>query len=428
MNFSWMRVPIIALGPRGFIVACVGGLVLMLAFFNLINLILPTSNDVTLYFNYARRTLGGEIPFLDFRLEYPPFALVFFILPALLCYLFGGLDRDLYACLFHTQCFALEVATLWISYRLLRKIYPLARPAIFTPRLVWYTLGGLAISLYLLQRFDIGATFLTSLGLYWLYNHKPGWGGVALGLGAVTKLYPAIVLPFALLYFWHYRSDRRSTGRCLAGFSLAGVLTTVPFLLLNPEGFLAFLKYHIERGLEIETIFASLVALGHYLNLAPALAMNDHNSLGITSHWSASLATFSTLLMIGGLLVLIGVAWRATQPGNHLRADWLIQTTAIAILWFILTNKVLSPQYLIWMLSFVPFWKGNKQPLFLVALLISLLPFPFLVDGLCLLDWLPMTLLALRNGLLIIILFQLIPALELPKSSLKRAMRITQPA
>ena len=398
----------------------------MLTFFNIINTFLPTADDVTLYYDYARRTLTGEVPFVDFRVEYPPFAVVFFLLPALFSYPFGGFDRDLYACLFHTECFLLEVATLWLCYRLLCKVYPHARPAIFGPRFIWFTLSALGISLYLLQRFDIGAAFLTTLGLYLLYERKPGWAGLVLALGMGAKLYPAIVLPLALLYLWRYKGEKQMALRCLAGFCLGGVVVFLPFLVLNPGGLLAMLKFHTERGLEIETLFATAVVLGHYLGLAPAISINDHNSLGVTSQWSSFLASFSTVLTLAGLLVLIWLAWRATSPINHLRADWLIQATAVGVLWFILANKVLSPQYLVWMLSFVPFWKGQKQVLFLLAMPLSFIPFPFLIDGLMLLDWLPMLLLLIRNGLLIVIFIQLLPALEVPKAKLAKALKLTQ--
>ncbi len=432
MEFSWTRAGQKAEflpRPNWPLIVCVGALFVMLALFNIINAILPTSDDVYLYFDYARRTFGGEIPFIDFRVEYPPFAVIFFLIPALFSLPFGGLERDLYAWLFHTQCFVLEALTLYLSLALLRKVYPTVRPAIFTPRLIWYSLGGLAISLYLLQRFDIGATFLMTLGLYLLYDKRPGWAGFIIGLGAATKLYPAILLPLALLYFWRHKGDLRSALNCFFGFAMAGLLLVTPILVVNPGGLLAFLKFHSERGIEIEATFATVVALGHYLGLAPAISINDHNSLGITSTWSHSLSSLSTLVTLLGLAALIWFAWRASSPDNYLKADWLIQAAALGVLWFILANKVLSPQYLIWMLSFVPFWKGQKQPIFLIALLMSFISFPFLIDGLFVIDWLPMTLLAIRNGLLIAVFVQLVPALEVPKSKVARILgRATQPA
>jgi len=57
---------------------------------------------------------------------------------------------------------------------------------------------------------------------------------------------------------------------------------------------------------------------------------------------------------------------------------------------------------------------------------LSFIPFTFLIDGLMLLDWLPMLLLLIRNGLLIVIFIQLLPALEVPKAKLAKALKLTQ--
>jgi len=199
--------------------------------------------------------------------------------------------------------------------------------------------------------------------------------------------------------------------RCLAGFSATAALLILPLFILSPGGLLAVLKYHSERGIQIETIYASIIVLGHYLGLAPATSAIDHTSIGFNSAWNQNLSSFSTLLTVIGLGLIIGLAWRATRPDHHLRADWLIQVSALAILWFILANKVFSPQYVIWLLSFVPFWKGFKQPLFVLALILSFVAFPLMNDELFRLDWQPMAVLAVRNGLLFIIMLHIISPL-----------------
>lgn len=391
----------------------IGLLFLLMMLFNLGTSVLPATEDVTYYYEYSRKIMSGLMPYRDFGVEYPPIALLFFLLPWLVLYPAGGLrgeffeSRDAYAVLFHIECFALQVAVLLLAYRLLCKLYPAAAPVSFMSRLIWYTLGSVAISLYLLQRFDIGAAFLLLLGLYWIYDNKPGWAGIALGLGTAAKLYPAVALPLVLLYLWRYRSEGKAALRCLAGFAGAGLLTALPFLLISPDGFLAFLKYHSERGIQIESFYGVIAAAGHYLNFYPASSTVDHVSIGVASPISGLLATFATLLTVGGLLVIYWLAFRKLKPGAILHTDWLIQATALAVIWFILANKVFSPQYMVWLLAFVPFWTGRKQIILLLALILSFVPFPLLAAELFQLDYKPMAVLFIRNSLLVVILFQL---------------------
>lgn len=391
--------------------ACAGALLLVLAGYNLLTGILPTSDDVDLYFKYVRRTLEGEVPYRDFVIEYPPFSLFFFMLPALVSYLSGGLDWGWYEWLFHTQCIALLVASLWLAYRLLLQLYPgVARRSLHLLgwRLAAGTAGATAISLYLVQRFDMGAAFFTLLAIYLFYRARPGWAGVFLGLGTVTKLYPVILLPLFLLYLWYARHEIKGAVRCVLGFGGACVAVLGPVVLFGASGLRAFLSYHSDRGLEVESIFAGIVVFGSYLGLTNAISMVEYGSLNVTSYWVKPLATASTLLTVAGLLFIYYLAWRSLRRNTPLRADWLIQISSLSILWFILANKVISPQYVIWLLVFVPFWRGwDKIWLFLLALPLSFIPFPFLIDWLARLDALPFVILAVRNALLVWLMIKL---------------------
>ncbi len=387
------------------IVACSVALLATLGAFTLLSNILPTADDVDIYFRYTRWTLSGELPYRDFVIEYPPFSLVFFIIPGLLCYPLGGLEIERYKLLFHTECFALNLATLWLAYALLKQLYPAVSSKAhhnLSWRMAAFTFGSILISLYLMQRFDVGATFLTILAIWLFYKHQPLWSGVALGLGFTAKLYPGILLPLVLLYFLYVKNDWRSIWRYLTGFSLACVVVLVPFILTGSEGLKVFLSYHIDRGIELETIYATIIVFGSYLGLTHALSMTDHGGLGLASDWVKPLATASTILTFAGLLVIYYFIWRTlSRNGGRVRLDWFVNVVSLTILWFILANKVLSPQYLVWLLPFVPMWRGwNKTILFLITLPLSFIPFPFLIDWLARLDALPFIILAVRNGLL----------------------------
>src|SRR5579884_2281026 len=40
-------------------------------------------SDVPIYYDYASKLLAGQVPYLDFAMEYPPAALVWFVIPRL---------------------------------------------------------------------------------------------------------------------------------------------------------------------------------------------------------------------------------------------------------------------------------------------------------------------------------------------------------
>ncbi len=385
--------------------ACSLGLLVVLVLLNSISL--PAANDVEIYYNYARRTLQGELPYRDFFIEYPPLALLFFMPPALLSSLLGGISLPAYTLWLHCEFFGLNLACLWLIYFLLRS--QTFSKTDKKARLQSFTWGSVLISLYLLQRFDIGIAFLTLLAIYFFQQQKPGWAGVMLALGTLAKLYPALLLPLFFGLYWYPGRDRRSIIRCGVGFGVGGLVLLLPFLLTGLEGLKSFLVFQGERGLELESLFAGLVVLGSYLHLTQALSMVEHGGLGLASYWVRSLASASTLLTLVGEAVLLFFMWRNLRKEFRLpQFDWLINAASLLILWFILANKVISPQYLIWLLVLAPFWRSKTtQRLLLLTLPLSIIAFPFLVDWLILLDPLPFAILAVRNTLLVAIFVRL---------------------
>jgi hypothetical protein len=392
---------------------------------------MPIADDIGLYLLYARRTLSGQVPYRDFFIEYPPISLLFFIPAELVVRPFGELPINTYQPLFYLQNFILTTGTLWLTYKILLKFQPeLSFEQLFW-RLGGYTLGCILLSLFLFQRYDIAATFLTFLAVYLLLHQRPGWAGGILALAAACKLFPAIILPVFLLYYWRYDPFRlRSIGRCVVAFSVTGLVTTLPFFLLSSTGFLKFLSYHSDRGIEVETIFASFIFLAHYFNFISATITTNALSIDLASPWSRPLATFSSLLTVTGLIGLYFYFWRTslrteynepsvktqhTQLKGFVYSATLIQQVSILILWFILANKVISPQYLIWLLPFAALWKSNVlRLLFVGAVLLTSTLFPFLENQIFQLQPLPFVIAFVRNVLLIAIFIGLLRGFSEP--------------
>jgi Glycosyltransferase family 87 len=418
---------------------CIFFIALHTLLFVLVRNNLPAANDVLLYFRYANRMLSGEIPYRDFLVEYPPFALPFLLLPGIVALIFGDLSFGTYQALFLIQNGLLLIITLWLIYKLLLKLRPASEWQAIAGLLAAYTIGSIILCIFLYQRYDIGAAFLTFGAVYLFLHNRPGWAGGVLALATACKLFPALFLPLFLLYYWYHDLSRlRTIGRHVAAFAVTGLLTTLPFFLLSPSGFLKFLSYHGDRGIEVETIFAGIIVFAHYLDFVPALVMIEASSVGLASPWSRPLATVSTLLTLVGVAILYLYFWRSqsratsyelratkqeadpipNHPSSFIlhpskTASFIIHASSLLTLWFIVANKVISPQYLVWLLPFVPLWKsGWARLLFLAALPLSTLPFPFLIDWLFRLDPLPYILLLIRNGLLVAVFVLLLGSLK----------------
>jgi hypothetical protein len=359
-----------------------------------------TLGDTTIYYKYASQMLNGAIPYRDFTIEYPPFSIPFILLPGYISTLFGGSVED-YLLAFQFESYLLAVGILVIISWFLRKKYP--APS-YTYRVLFLGLAFPLISFFLFRRFDAAPAFLLVLSFYLLYLYRPVWSGFFLGLAASAKLYPLLVLPLLLIYFWRNKGNWKFTLWLSLGFMIAIGISVIPFLIISPNGLAAFLQYQGERGLQIESLFASIAWLGSQSGFAPAIKIYDHNSTGYVSSWTSWLLPLSTLLSIGGMLALLGYFWWTANPKRtKLDKDWLLYASFLVITWFIISNKVISPQYMIWLIPFFPFLKTWRVWIGGVILALSAAAYLFEERGVDDYQWQPMFITLIRNSLLLLL-------------------------
>ena len=184
-----------------------------------------------------------------------------------------------------------------------------------------------------LINWDLLPVALTATGLLAWSRRRPTLAGVLLGLGMAAKLYPAFMLgPLLLLCL---RSGRlRAYGRLLVGFVASWLVANLPALLLAPQSWTDFWRFNSERGGDFGSLWYVLSLAGH-----PVPHLNTI---------SAGLFALGCLL-IGGLILL---APRRPRLGA-------VAFLVVAV--FLMTNKVYSPQYVLWLLPFValarPRWR-----------------------------------------------------------------------
>ena len=174
------------------------------------------------------------------------------------------------------------------------------------------------------------------------------------GLGGATKVYPAFFLPFLFLALWR-GGDRRGMRSVALGGALGLLVPNLLLAIATPEGWWYTYSFHIERGPGIETPFQAF--LFHYLQpLFPGFDWDDG--------WSGLVGAASGLLFLGALAWL---AWRTWRRG----LDPLV-AGGLATLAFLLSNRVYSPQYTLWVLPILLLLHARMRTIVAFAILDAL--------------------------------------------------------
>ena len=274
-----------------------------------------STGDVYLYDHYAQQALAAP---MELPREYPPLTAAIFVLPKLVLPTSYPLGFALFAAL-----------GTWLTVLVVDRL----------SRQGWWLLLYLVLGAFgtLFFRFDILVVLLTVLAFAAAARERWVVAQALLALGVAFKLYPAILMPLVVL--WEWRVTRRLPLKSGLGGVLLLLLAVGSMWLLAPAQFVSMLRYHQDRPLEFEALGASLAWL-----LSPVTAVFSFGSWNLISPLSPILITASTGLNILLLLLLYGAFMQGRlDPGTA----WLL-----ALVIQVVTSKVFSTQYLIWILPF----------------------------------------------------------------------------
>ena len=305
-------------------------------------------SDVPVYERYGDAIEDGEVPYRDFRLEYPPGALAAFAVPSLLTN-----DRRSYARAFGVEMLVLGLVLLAACAAGLARMggrrLPLLvglSPVVFAPVL----LGPL-----LLTRFDLYPAAVTAIAVAALLAGRHRLGACFLGLAIAVKLYPAAMLPLAVAWAWRRRGRREallSVAICVAVVALI----FLPFVAMSPDGVAWSVRRQLDRPLQIESLGAALLLALHHAAGMPLSWASSHGSQNLTGTVAAVAAVTTTVLQAG---VLAYVWWRFAARAA-VSAAGLAEACAAGLVAFVALGKVLSPQFLVWLLPAVGLVAGRR--------------------------------------------------------------------
>jgi len=279
--------------------------------------------DWPTYLNYGSAMRHGLVPYRDFAVEYPPGALPVFVLPT---WTHGD----------YAASFAWLMALCGV---LLVAVVASVRPA----AALYVALGPLLVGSLILSRFDLWPTLLatSSLALLLRGRHTLGWA--LLGAAVAAKVWPLVLVPLALT--WSIRRGRRLAP--LAGLVVVAA-AALPFAVLSPGGLWDSVSGQASRPLQVESLGAAFLT-----TFAHPRIVTSHGSQNIVGHHSLALV-FGTLQ-----LLVLAALWLAFLRGPA-TGERLVRYAAACVCAFVVFGKVLSPQYLIWLLPLVPLVRGRR--------------------------------------------------------------------
>jgi uncharacterized membrane protein len=202
-------------------------------------------------------------------------------------------------------------------------------------RALWFALAP-TLLIYGTINWDLVAVAFATLALVAFATRRDGWAGLLLGLGAASKLYPVLlVIPLFLQGIQDREPDR--SVRVLWWTLGTWVVVNIPFAVAAPSAWFEFFRFNSSRVADFDSLW--YIACRHW---NPACV-----STGAINVVSAIVFVASF-----GLLLLLKTLRQPTFP------RWTLGFPLIVC--FLLSNKVYSPQYSLWLLPWfalvMPSW------------------------------------------------------------------------
>ncbi len=227
---------------------------------------------------------------------------------------------------------AAAFATLWALARVLRLL----------GRSQWRLLGfALSPGLVLvgMQNWDLWPVSLAAVGLMAASRERPNWAGFCFGLGAATKWWPGLLVVTLLAGPWaprpkisRFLTRLRVRAAPLLVSLMAWALVQLPAMLVSLRGWGDAILFHLRRPANLDSTGAAVAALGAWLKPG--------------AFWEEPFAVVTTAVSLSVLVVGVLYVWARLSRGDLNPADGALALVGL----FLLTGKVFSPQFVLWLL------------------------------------------------------------------------------
>ncbi len=211
-------------------------------------------------------------------------------------------------------------------------------------------------SIFILQRNDIFPVILVLVSL-WLYlNGRYELAFAVMAVAGLTKLYPLIFLVPMMLPFL-MRLDWRMMAKGVIIVSLVALIAELPFLIADPSTAFDYLTYHSDRGLQVESIASSVIMMVSLFTDMGISVVFDYGSDNLTGAFPDSIAPYMNMVMMAILALFVLTAifvYRKTDLKDR-QGPVMAVLCLVLIMLFVTFSKVYSTQYIVWVVSLIPF-------------------------------------------------------------------------
>jgi hypothetical protein len=170
-----------------------------------------------------------------------------------------------------------------------------------------------------------------------------------------VKLYPVVLVPLLGIQAWR-SGGRRALATTLGLVAAPVAVAYLPFVALAPGGVLDSIGRQLGRPLQIESLGAGvLLALHHAFGVSLGWASGS-GSQNLTGTGADAVAVLLGIAQA----VAVALVWVAFARGPA-TTERLVRHAAAAVVAFVALSKVLSPQFLVWLVLLVPLVGGPRR-------------------------------------------------------------------
>jgi uncharacterized membrane protein len=261
----------------------------------------------------------GQIPYLQAHMEYP-------VLTGLQIWIEGGITHAIFGADARDFQFLGVVSAanalfagliLWLFWQ-----------AGIDRRRLWAWAAAPPLILYLGHNWDLGAGTLAVAAMLLARSGRLVPAAATAALGAAAKLFPVLMLPLiglgALFGEGDWRHRLLRAAACTGAAVLAWGAVNLPIALMAPGNWSEFYLFSQAR---------------------PGTAASTWEVAATMGWWATTTAErnlYAVILFCTGAALIVALGWRRHRP--H---PWVLFTPMLA--WFMLSNKVYSPQFDLWL-------------------------------------------------------------------------------